>query len=94
MLTNSDAGHSFWGVREALDPESGPDDLVPFFSPSQVAVWLGVTEDTLAKLRRSGGGPRFIIVHGNQVRYHKPDLIEWVNSSKADIALRRKGRAA
>lgn len=44
--------------------------------PQEAAEYLGLGHSTLAKLRLSGGGPRFRKL-GRSVRYHPDDLERW-----------------
>jgi excisionase family DNA binding protein len=48
----------------------------PFLTTDQAAFYVGLTNQTLRKMRRDGRGPRFRR-HGRYVRYHIDDLDEW-----------------
>jgi excisionase family DNA binding protein len=47
-------------------------------SPFQVAERVGLSRSTLAKLRLSGGGPRFVKL-GAAVRYPEDELARWID---------------
>jgi excisionase family DNA binding protein len=57
-------------LREAQAP------LRRLLRPREAAEYLGLGHSTLAKLRLSGGGPRFRKL-GRCVRYHPDDLERW-----------------
>jgi excisionase family DNA binding protein len=48
----------------------------PFLTTDQAAFYIGLTSQTLKKMRRDGRGPRFRR-HGRYVRYHIDDLDGW-----------------
>jgi excisionase family DNA binding protein len=52
---------------------------VVLLSPEQVAERLGLSRSTLAKLRLTGGGPRFLKL-GAAVRYPEEELAIWLAS--------------
>lgn len=52
----------------------------PFLTTAQAAHYLGLTTQTLEKMRRQGRGPRYR-KHGRYVRYHIADLDAWSESS-------------
>lgn len=45
-------------------------------TPDEVAAWLQVTTERLAKLRKTGRGPHFIKI-GREVRYAWKDVHAW-----------------
>ena len=45
-------------------------------SPEEAAEHIGLSGSTLAKMRCSGGGPRYLKI-GRAVRYRLSDLEEW-----------------
>lgn len=62
-----------------------PDDPKPpqrpFLNTREAATWLGLTKNTLEKMRVQGAGPLYR-KHGRYVRYHMEDLIAWSDASK------------
>ncbi|MDE2014693.1 MAG: helix-turn-helix domain-containing protein [Alphaproteobacteria bacterium] len=52
----------------------------PFLTTAQAAHYLGLTTQTLEKMRRKGRGPRYR-KHGRYVRYHIAELDAWSRSS-------------
>ena len=52
------------------------------FRPKQVADFLGIAQSTLAKMRLTGGGPRYSKIGPRLVAYDPSDLTDWVNSRK------------
>lgn len=69
------------GAPEAvlLDAASG-DRLL---TTKAAAALLGLSPRTLEGLRRRGGGPQFIAISRNVVRYRRDDLDAWVASRAA-----------
>jgi excisionase family DNA binding protein len=59
-------------IDRAADARKGS----PFLTTSQAARYVGLTDDTLQKMRRQGRGPRFRR-HGRYVRYHIAELDAW-----------------
>ena len=50
--------------------------------PKEAAAALGLSPGTLANWRSAGGGPTFIYVSGNRVRYAADDLARWLDSRR------------
>jgi excisionase family DNA binding protein len=51
------------------------------YSPKEVAVMLGVNENTLYKWRAAGEGPPFMrLSEGGRVRYERESLYGWVRA--------------
>lgn len=50
-------------------------------NPKQLANHLGINENTLAKWRLSGVGPKYIKVQ-RHIRYAESDVEEWLNDRK------------
>jgi excisionase family DNA binding protein len=48
----------------------------PFLTTREAAAWLGLTKNTLKKMRVHGNGPLYR-KHGRHVRYHLDDLVAW-----------------
>ena len=57
----------------------------PFLTTAQAAHYLGLTTQTLEKMRRKGRGPRYR-KHGRYVRYHIAELDAWSRSSSRNAA--------
>lgn len=53
----------------------------PFLNTKEAAAWLGLTKNTLEKMRVNGTGPTYR-KHGRYVRYHMEDLVAWSEGSK------------
>ena len=53
----------------------------PFLNTREAAAWLGLTKNTLEKMRVFGAGPLYR-KHGRYVRYHMEDLAAWSESRK------------
>ncbi len=53
----------------------------PFLNTREAAAWLGLTKNTLEKMRVFGAGPLYR-KHGRYVRYHMEDLVAWSESRK------------
>lgn len=53
----------------------------PFLTTKGAAAWLGLTKNTLEKMRVNGNGPAYR-KHGRYVRYHLEDLVAWSEASK------------
>jgi excisionase family DNA binding protein len=53
----------------------------PFLTTEQAASYVGLTRQTLEKMRRKARGPCFR-KHGRYVRYHIADLDAWSNANR------------
>jgi excisionase family DNA binding protein len=53
----------------------------PFLTTEQAAAYVGLTRQTLEKMRRKARGPCFR-KHGRYVRYHIADLEAWSNANR------------
>jgi hypothetical protein len=53
----------------------------PFLNTKEAGAWLGLTKNTLEKMRVQGTGPLYR-KHGRYVRYHIEDLVDYSNASK------------
>lgn len=55
----------------------------PLYDTKQAAEFYGLAENTLAKWRCNGGGPRFVRVgpSGRAIRYRKSDLDAFLRSA-------------
>ncbi len=75
-------------IDHALQAKKGS----PFLTTAQAAHYLGLTTQTLEKMRRKGRGPRYR-KHGRYVRYHIADLDAWSrsNSHKAVHEAKKPG---
>ena len=70
-------------IDRAADARKGS----PFLTTAQAARYVGLTADTLQKMRRKGRGPRFRR-HGRYVRYHIADLGAWSEANAVDAPSR------
>jgi hypothetical protein len=51
---------------------------------AQAADYLGITELGLARLRKTGKGPGFILIPGrSKIRYRPSALVRWLDSREA-----------
>jgi excisionase family DNA binding protein len=53
----------------------------PFLTTEQAASYIGLTRQTLEKMRRKARGPCFR-KHGRYVRYHIADLDAWSSANR------------
>jgi hypothetical protein len=60
---------------------SGSAPEKPFLNTREAANWLGLTKNTLEKMRVYGNGPLYR-KHGRYVRYHLDDLVAWSDGNK------------
>jgi excisionase family DNA binding protein len=63
-------------MDDAIDRAAEAKRGSPFLTTDQAAFYVGLTNQTLRKMRRDGRGPHFRR-HGRFVRYHIDDLDEW-----------------
>jgi hypothetical protein len=54
-------------------------DSTEFLLPEEAARFLRLSDSTLAKMRCTGGGPRFLKL-GRKVVYRRDDLLAWANA--------------
>jgi hypothetical protein len=52
-------------------------------TPEEVAAWLQVPVERLARLRKTGGGPHFIKLDRVTFRYAWRDVHEWCAGNRA-----------
>ena len=64
-----------WGVPTIR----GLNEITTTVSPADAATRIGVTPGTLANMRWSGRGPRFIKV-GSRVRYRLADIAQYLDA--------------
>lgn len=57
--------------------------LEPLLTTSEAAAILALSPRTLESYRRKGGGPTFIALSRNVVRYRRTDLEAWVAARSA-----------
>jgi excisionase family DNA binding protein len=69
-------------MDDAIDRAAEAKKGSPFLTTDQAAFYVGLTSQTLKKMRRDGRGPRYR-KHGRYVRYHIADLDEWSKNSGA-----------
>ena len=55
----------------------------PLLTTAQAAASLGMSPRTLEGLRRKGGGPLFVALARNIVRYRRADILSWIDSRAA-----------
>lgn len=65
-----------------------------FLTSKEVRNMLGVCELTMARMRRSGRGPKFIRLGLNCVRYGRADVEAWLESVKVSNPVRDQAIAA
>jgi predicted DNA-binding transcriptional regulator AlpA len=72
--------------------------IEPLMTEEQAAEHLGVSENALYRLRRSGGGPKFVIVGKIRIRYSPSAIRAWLAdrevSSMAEFYAANRVRAA
>ncbi len=61
----------------------GYETLDKLFGPSVLAEHLDISEETLAKWRYLGKGPRWLKI-GKHVRYRREDVDAWLVDQQAD----------
>ena len=49
-------------------------------SEKQVADYFSISVTTLRRYRKHGCGPKYHKLTGATVRYHRDDVVEWMNS--------------
>ncbi|WP_298722249.1 helix-turn-helix domain-containing protein [uncultured Ferrovibrio sp.] len=68
-------------MNDLLDRAATAKQGSPFLNTAQAAFYIGLSNRTLEKMRKTGSGPRFR-KHGRVVRYHIEDLDSWSRASK------------
>lgn len=63
--------------------EQPPARRSAFATPEQLAEWLQVPVERLRKLRKTGGGPKYIKV-GRSVRYAWSDVHAWCAGNRTE----------
>lgn len=61
---------------------SKPEIPEPMLTPAQVAEWLQLNRQSLARMRREGRGPRHYDV-GAHIRYTRQDVEAWLQGGAA-----------
>lgn len=56
-------------------------DQTPLASSKDVAEFLGITANGLAKMRMTGGGPAFIRVGARNIKYRWSDVHAWLEAN-------------
>lgn len=70
----------------------GPDG---YLSTDEAAHYLGLSRQTLDKMRHHGDGPAFFRITARAIRYRKVDLDAWMERRRfSSVAEYREGRAA
>lgn len=54
-------------------------DVRPLAAPVEVAEFLGVSPNALAKMRMTGNGPEFLRVNARTIRYRWEAVESWLN---------------
>lgn len=57
------------------------DQSSPFLTLQEAAAYLRLNPRTLDNMRQRGTGPLYS-KHGGRVRYHRDDVLAWVNASR------------
>jgi excisionase family DNA binding protein len=63
-------------IDDAIERAAEAKKGSPFLTAEQAAFYIGLTSQTLLKMRRDGRGPRYR-KHGRFIRYHIADLDAW-----------------
>ena len=63
-------------------------------SPKEAATVSGYSESTLAKLRCTGGGPRYLKPSARKVLYRRGDITEWLAGFERASTAENPGRGA
>ena len=58
------------------------------YRASDLVLWLGVSFDTLAKARKEGSGPPFVVI-GSTVLYPEDELRSWARGTRLTHEPRR-----
>ncbi|WP_414644917.1 helix-turn-helix transcriptional regulator [Brevundimonas sp.] len=66
----------------------------PLLSTVEAATCLALSPRTLEAYRRKGGGPVFVALSRNVVRYRRSDLDAWVTSRSAPHTARARALVA
>lgn len=69
-------------LSEAIQTLSSslPAGCSPALTQAQASLYTGLAEATLETMRSRGGGPRFVKISRNLVRYRLRDLDEWLDA--------------
>jgi predicted DNA-binding transcriptional regulator AlpA len=62
-----------------------------YLKPREAAAFINSSKSTLAKLRLSGAGPKFVRI-GRVIRYRQMDLDSWMERSLTSHAATRTAR--
>jgi predicted DNA-binding transcriptional regulator AlpA len=62
-----------------------------YLKPREAAAFISSSASTLAKLRLSGAGPKFVRI-GRVIRYRQIDLDSWMERSLTSYAAARTAR--
>jgi excisionase family DNA binding protein len=75
------------GLRVAATPPApgllDPATAERLLTTKEAAALLGLSHRTLEGLRRRGGGPLFVALSRNAIRYRRSDLDAWIASRAA-----------
>ena len=70
-----------------------PDGSAGLLKTNEAALYLGLSESLLNKLRLTGGGPVFVRLAGRAIRYRRVDLDAWVQASVMASTSQQPGQA-
>jgi Helix-turn-helix domain len=92
MLTSIQKHLSTTEMFTRADCQSLEDEILPDgrMTPEQASAYLGLSVQTLAKERWSGGGPKFI--KRGRIFYYREDLDEWLRSARVSSNAEEKAR--
>lgn len=57
------------------------DEISPYLTLQETAAYLRLSPRTLDNMRQRGTGPLYS-KHGGRVRYHRDDVLAWINASR------------
>lgn len=69
-------------ILEALTERLGHKAVENLLTTAELAEYLKVDEETLRRWRQTGGGPRYVNLHGDKgaVRYRRAEVERWLQS--------------
>lgn len=59
---------------------SRPDQDAEYIDDKALAVWIGISRETLQSMRTNGEGPPFVKVARRAIRYHVPSVRAWLTA--------------
>jgi hypothetical protein len=94
FFVKSDSHRAMEKTQQKNTSTAIPDNpFEEFLTVSEAAEWLGYTKETLAQLRKNGGGPKYYQPAGTGTRvwYSKNDLREWFERGLVDPEKGKEG---